>query len=67
MGSDVTIGSNSKVVGRRVQIGSGTTIGDDVTIKGDEVFIGRKCRIDDRVMASWRGGNSRLFSVGDCC
>jgi acetyltransferase-like isoleucine patch superfamily enzyme len=66
-GRDVTIGANSKVVGRRVQIGSGTTLGDDVVIMADEVSIGRKCKIDSGTLVSWKGGNSRLFSIGDCC
>lgn len=66
-GRDVTIGKNSRVAGRRVSIGEGSTIGDDVTILADEVSIGRRCRIDSSVVASWRGGASRLFAVGDCC
>jgi acetyltransferase-like isoleucine patch superfamily enzyme len=66
-GDDVSIGNNSRVVGRRVSIGAGSTIGDDVTIMADEVKIGRKCKIDRGVLVSWRGGPSRLFTLGDCC
>ena len=64
---DVTVGRNSRVVGRRVSIGAGSTIGDDVVIMADEVAIGRKCKIEKGVLVSWRGGASRLFEMGDCC
>ncbi len=63
---DFHIGRNSRVVGRRVSIGAGSAIGDDVVIMADEVTIGRKCKIDRGVVVSWRGGQSNLFSLGDC-
>ena len=66
-GTDVSIGKNSRVVGRRVSIGAGSSIGDGVVIMADEVAIGRRCRIDSGVVVSWHGGPSRLFSMGDCC
>jgi acetyltransferase-like isoleucine patch superfamily enzyme len=64
---DVNIGTNSTVAGQRVKIGRGTTIGDNVRIRADEITIGRKCKIEDRVVIGWRGGNSKLFRLGDCC
>jgi acetyltransferase-like isoleucine patch superfamily enzyme len=67
MGEGVEFGRNARVVGRRVSIGSGTTIGDDVLIKSDVVQIGRRCRIEENVESSWHGGNSNLFLMGDCC
>ena len=67
MGQGVEFGRNARVIGRRVSIGSGTTIGDDVLIKADVVQIGRRCRIEDDVESSWHGGNSKLFMMGDCC
>jgi acetyltransferase-like isoleucine patch superfamily enzyme len=67
MGQDVAFGKNSKVIGRHVSIGSGTTIGDDVTIMADVIHIGRRCRIEKGVESSWHGGNAKLFMMGDCC
>ncbi|HEV2390255.1 MAG TPA: hypothetical protein VGS04_05975 [Nitrososphaerales archaeon] len=66
MGQGVEFGKNSRVIGRRVSIGSGTTIGDNVQIKADVVQIGRRCKIEDDVESSWHGGNSNLFMMGDC-
>jgi acetyltransferase-like isoleucine patch superfamily enzyme len=67
MGQGVEFGRNARIVGRRVSIGSGTTIGDDVVIKSDVVQIGRRCTIEADVESSWHGGNSNLFLMGDCC
>jgi acetyltransferase-like isoleucine patch superfamily enzyme len=67
MGEGVEFGRNSRVIGRRVSIGSGTVIGDDVLIKADVVQIGKRCRIEENVECSWHGGNSNLFVMGDCC
>lgn len=67
IGQDVTFGRNARVIGRHVSIGSGTTIGDEVQIRADVVRIGRMCKIEGNFESSWRGGNSKLFSLGDCC
>jgi acetyltransferase-like isoleucine patch superfamily enzyme len=67
MGQGVEFGRNSRVIGRRVTIGSDTIIGDDVLIKADVVQIGRRCKIEEGVESSWHGGNSKLFMMGDCC
>ncbi|MDE1853686.1 MAG: hypothetical protein KGI38_08060 [Thaumarchaeota archaeon] len=66
IGQGVTFGKNSRVVGRDVSIGSGTTFGDDVQIRADVVRIGRMCKIETNLEASWRGGNAKLFVMGDC-
>jgi acetyltransferase-like isoleucine patch superfamily enzyme len=66
LGQGVEFGRNSRVVGRRVSIGGGTVIGDGVVIKSDVVQIGKRCRIEQDVESSWRGGNSHLFMMGDC-
>jgi acetyltransferase-like isoleucine patch superfamily enzyme len=67
MGEGVEFGRNARVVGRRVSIGSGTKIGDDVLIRADVVQIGKRCTVEADVESSWRGGNSNLFVMGDCC
>jgi len=67
MGQGVEFGRNARVVGKHVSIGSGTVFGDDVMIKADVVQIGRRCKIEEDVVSSWHGGNSRLFLMGDCC
>ena len=65
-GEGVTFGRNSRVIGKRVSIGDGTTIGDDVVIRSEVVSIGRRCRIEGDFEGSWHGGNSERFSMGDC-
>jgi acetyltransferase-like isoleucine patch superfamily enzyme len=65
-GEGVTIGRNSRVIGKRVSIGSGSAIGEDVLIRADVVKIGRRCTIEKDVEVTWRGGNARLFNIGDC-
>lgn len=67
IGANVSLGSNSRVSGKQVSIGSGTRLGEGVVIQADIVKIGSRCRIEDEVESSWRGGNAKLFSMGDCC
>ena len=62
----VTLGKNARVLGKEVSIGEGTTIGDNVVIRSDSVKIGRRCRIEENVEATWHGGNSEDFTLGDC-
>jgi acetyltransferase-like isoleucine patch superfamily enzyme len=66
IGTKVKIGTNTKINGRNITIGSNSRIGNDVSISADEIQIGNKSTIEDRVQVSWKGGTSRVFSVGDC-
>jgi acetyltransferase-like isoleucine patch superfamily enzyme len=67
IGPGVVFGEGSTVSGKQVSIGAGTIIGDGVSIKADVVRIGRRCKIEAGVKSGWRGGNCKLFAIGDCC
>jgi acetyltransferase-like isoleucine patch superfamily enzyme len=67
VGRGVKIGTGSEIVGKRVVIGQGTQIGSGVSIRADEIKIGSMCDIEDRVRVYWRGGTPRSFRLGDCC
>ena len=68
IGINVKIGTNTRIIGRKITIGNDSRIGNDVTIRADEIQIGSRSTIEDRVQISWKvDDTARLFRIGDCC